>query len=175
MDSHLIHKGFLIYHDGVQYVAEEQDHVEGEPVLEIGSKSVDQLLSMIDALDGSIAGLDRLSGESAPSPQWFQSYLDGGVSARIDGDAVREQAVDKVKTEEQAAFLANVRKTLVALAEHEESRSKVIKVCHQANLIETFNQRVLKFTDPAHSSHASQVEKWVHQNLVQKVDTLYRA
>lgn len=91
-ESSLVHGNFCIHHDGVQYVAEEMDLVDGEPFLEIGSQSLDRLTFMIDELWHALGRVGRMGDGAVEVPGWYQEHLDSGVSTRVNGDldVVRE-------------------------------------------------------------------------------------
>jgi hypothetical protein len=74
------YRGYYVYHDGTEYVAESTSG-DGE-CFEVSSNSCDTLYRAIDELWchlDSAADLDQ----SIPVPAWYQAWLDAGADGRI--------------------------------------------------------------------------------------------
>lgn len=77
LESALRYRGYRIYHDGHEFVAEEEVTADAL-VCEMGSQSVDHLMRCIDDL------YDALESDGiVPVPVWFQAWLDGDREGRI--------------------------------------------------------------------------------------------
>jgi hypothetical protein len=110
MHAALPYRGFLIYNDGHEFVAEPQDPTHEIEVFEIGSQSVDRLMQMIDEL---LHALECCCGEGkskAPLPSWYQAWLDGGSKERISTNVPLPEVAAQDKVEGTRYALSEVVK-----------------------------------------------------------------
>jgi hypothetical protein len=83
MHAALPYRGFLIYHDGHEYVVEPQNVPNEVEIFEIGGQSVDRLMRMIDELLLALEGYKGTGASQTPLPTWYQAWLDSGSNERI--------------------------------------------------------------------------------------------
>ncbi|TXM69637.1 hypothetical protein [Methylobacterium sp. WL120] len=80
MSTELHYRGYVIYTDGHEFVAEPMD--ADDVVFELGSRKVDALVAAIDQMWDAIGQVESV-GKMAPTPVWFQKWLAGGCVGRI--------------------------------------------------------------------------------------------
>jgi hypothetical protein len=80
MHSEIEYRGYAIFHDGHEFVAEPK--AVDDTVFEIGSDSIELAMSTIDEMWRYLDSTTSLS-QAPPPPAWFQTWIDNGAAGRI--------------------------------------------------------------------------------------------
>ena len=91
MRGEIPYRGYTIFHDGNEFVAEPEQPDGDEVVFELGSSSVDALIDAINDLHAATAA-------TAPVPGWFDDWMKRGCEGRARVKSLRE------RLQEVAAF-----------------------------------------------------------------------
>jgi hypothetical protein len=80
MHSEIEYRGYTIFHDGHEFVAEPK--AADDTLFEIGSQSIELVTATIDEMLGYLDATRSASRAEAP-PAWFQTWIDNGAAGRV--------------------------------------------------------------------------------------------
>ncbi|MEE9481779.1 hypothetical protein [Methylobacterium ajmalii] len=84
MRGEIPYRGYTIFHDGNEFVAEPEKPDGDDVVFEMGSSSVDALIDAINDLHAATAA-------TGPVPGWFDDWMKRGCEGRVRVKSLRER------------------------------------------------------------------------------------